>query len=339
MKSTDVALIGAGRMGGIHGRNAAQHPRLHLKYVVDPNPAAAEPFMAEFAAEAASLSRVLDDPDLKGVLVCSSTDQHLANALAAMEAGKAVFCEKPIDLDLAKVRAAWPKFDESRFLLGFNRRFDPAFKRLKQQLSTDCAGRLESLHIINHDPATPPPGFIPSSGGLFRDFTIHDLDLARWLLDEEPETVFTQASCLVDTEIGQQGDFDTARTVLRTASGRLCVISNTRRSGYGYDQRIEAFGSEGMICAGNEAQDTVMVRTGHAQIYSAIKPDFGTRYAAAYRDQINHFADVVENLVKPVVSYRDGVAALILAEACDQSARTGKPCHPELPATLTSTDN
>lgn len=336
MKSTDVALIGAGRMGRIHGRNAARHPRLRLKYVVDPKPSAAEPFIAEFAAQVASLSRVLDDPDIKGVLVCSSTDQHLVNALAAMEAGKMVFCEKPIDLDLAKVRAAWPKIDESRFLLGFNRRFDPSFKRLKQQLSSGCAGRLESLHIINHDPATPPPGFIPSSGGLFRDFTIHDLDLARWLLDEEPETVFTQASCLVDPEIGKQGDFDTARTVLRTASGRLCVISNTRRSGYGYDQRIEAFGADGMIRAGNEAQDTVIVRTEKAQNHTAIKPDFGTRYAAAYRDQINHFAGVLESLEKPAVTYQDGVSALILAEACDESARTGKPCHPDLPATRTS---
>ena len=189
----NVVLIGAGRMGQVHGPNAAHHPGLHLKYVVDPRPAAVD-FAAAFGAELVSLEHALADPSVGGVLICSTTDQHLGHALAAVGAGKAVFCEKPIDLDLEKVRAAQERFADARFLLGFNRRFDPQFVRLKQQLDTGAVGKLETLHLVNHDPAAPPPGFIPTSGGLFKDFTIHDLDMARWLLGEEPVEVYASAN-------------------------------------------------------------------------------------------------------------------------------------------------
>ena len=323
MERIDVVLIGAGRMGQVHGPNAALHPGLRLKYVVDPRPGAADALGQRFGAQAAGLEQALADPSVKGVLVCSSTDQHLGHALAAVEAGKAVFCEKPIDLDLQKVLQARPRFDGARFLLGFNRRFDPNFRALKQRLDSGEAGTLESLHLVNHDPAAPPPGFIPTSGGLFKDFTIHDLDMARWLLGEEPVQVYTAASCLVDPEIGRLGDVDTARTVLKTASGRLCVISNTRRSGYGYDQRIEAFCSAGMINAGNAQPDTVQTLTETGVSGAPIHPGFAERYRSAYRDQIHHFADVVHGRAEPLVGYADGVAALVLAEACEASMRSG----------------
>ncbi len=323
----DVALVGAGRMGQVHGPNAAQHPGLRLKYVVDPRPEAAQAMCQRFGAAAASLEQALADPSVKGVLVCSSTDQHLVHALAAVDAGKAVFCEKPIDLDLEKVLQAQPRFAAARFLLGFNRRFDPHFKALRQKLRAGAVGRLESLQLINHDPAAPPPGFIPTSGGLFKDFTIHDLDMARWLLDEEPVQVYTAASCLVDPEIGRLGDVDTARTVLKTASGKLCVISNTRRSGYGYDQRIEAFGSSGMLNAGNVQQDTLQTLTDDMVAGAPIHPGFASRYRDAYRDQIHHFADIVHGRAEPLVSYADGVAALVLAEACEASMRTNTVIH------------
>jgi myo-inositol 2-dehydrogenase/D-chiro-inositol 1-dehydrogenase len=328
LNAIDVVLIGAGRMGQVHGMNAARHPRLRLKYVVDPRASAAEPFVAGFDARHVELAEALADPDVGGVLVCSSTDQHLGHALAAVEAGKAVFCEKPIDLDLAKVRAAQPRFAGARFQLGFNRRFDPHFARLKQRLDAGDIGTLESLHLVNHDPAAPPPGFIPTSGGLFKDFTIHDLDMARWLLGEEPVEVYSVASCLVDPEIGRQGDVDTARTLLKTAGGRLCVISNTRRSGYGYDQRIEAFGSAGMLNAGNVAQDTVQMLNEAGATAAPIQPGFAARYRDAYRAQIDHFADVVHGDAQPGIGYADGVAALLLAEACAESVRRGEPCRP-----------
>lgn len=161
MDRIDVVLIGAGRMGHVHGPNAARHRGLHLKYVVDPRPAAAS-FAAEHGASMASLEQALADSTVGGVLICSTTDQHLGHALAAVAAGKAVFCEKPIDLDLVKVRAAQSRFDHARFLLGFNRRFDPHFGRLKQQLDAGAVGKLETLHLVNHDPAAPPAGFIPT---------------------------------------------------------------------------------------------------------------------------------------------------------------------------------
>ncbi len=327
MDRIEVALIGAGRMGMTHGSNAARHPGLRLKYVVDPRPDAGA-IAAGWGATVAPLAQVLDDPAVGGVLICSSTDQHLAHALAAVAAGKAVFCEKPIDLDLAKARAAAPKFVGARFVLGFNRRFDPHFRALKARLDAGAIGRLESLQLVNHDPAAPPPGFVPTSGGLFKDFTIHDLDMARWLLGEEPVEVYATASCLVDPEIGRQGDVDTARTVLKTASGRLCVISNTRRSGYGYDQRIEAFGSAGMLCAGNVADDTVHTLTEAGALSAPIRPGFATRYAAAYRAQLDHYAEVAQGRVPSSVGYSDGLAALALAEACGESARSGKAIRP-----------
>lgn len=328
MERIDVALIGAGRMGQVHGPNAARHPGLRLKYVVDPRPGAAAPLCDRFGATAATLEQALADPGVGAVLVCSSTDQHLAHALAAVDAGKAVFCEKPIDLDLQKVLQARERFDGARFLLGFNRRFDPAFRALKQRLDAGETGRLETLHLVNHDPAAPPPGFVPTSGGLFKDFTIHDLDLARWLLGEEPVRVYTAASCLVDPEIGRLGDVDTARTLLTTASGRLCVISNTRRSGYGYDQRIEAFCARGMLRAGNVRGDTVCTLTPDGSTGAAILPGFPERYRDAYRAQIDHFAEVVHGRAEPLVGYADGIAALVLAEACQASLRTGTAIQP-----------
>lgn len=327
MEHIKVALIGAGRMGQVHGPNAARHPGLKLEYVIDPRPEAAHAMAQRFDAKVTTLEQALADPSIQGVLVCSSTDQHLSNALAAVEAGKAVFCEKPIDLDLQKVRQAQPRFDGARFLLGFNRRFDPHFKTLKQKLDAGVVGTLESLHLVNHDPASPPPGFIPTSGGLFKDFTIHDLDMARWLLGEEPVEVYTTASCLVDPEIGRLGDVDTARTVLKTASGKLCVISNTRRSGYGYDQRIEAFGSSGMLNAGNVQQDTLQTLTEAMVAGAPIHAGFASRYQDGYRDQIHHFADVLHARAEPLVGYADGIAALVLAEACEASMRSGTVIH------------
>ena len=298
-----VVLIGAGRIGRIHAGNAARHPRLELAGVVDPVDAAATALAREHRAPVMSLEAALADPAIAGVIIASSTDTHLDYSLRAVAAGKAVFCEKPIDLDLAKVVAARPEFDGATFLLGFNRRYDPHFVELKRRLDAGAIGRLESLHLVNHDPAAPPPGFVPTSGGLFKDFTIHDLDMARWLLDEPIASVYAVGSCLVDPEIGRQGDIDTARTVLRTAGGRLCVISNTRRSGCGYDQRIEAFGSAGMLCAGNVAADTVVVATETGVTASPIFPAFPSRYAAAY-------------------------AALVLAEACARSLQRGAAVTP-----------
>lgn len=318
----DVALIGAGRMGQIHGPNAARHPRLRLRYVIDTDAAGAQRLAEPLGARVATLEEALGDGSIKGMIVASSTDMHLEHSLACIGAGKATFCEKPIDLDLAKARAAAPAFDGAPFVLGFNRRFDPHVNALQAKIASGAIGALETLTLINHDPAAPPPDFIPRSGGLFKDFTIHDLDLAASLLGEAPSEIFATASCLVDPAIAEAGDVDTARVIVRTASGKLCVICNTRRSGYGYDQRIEAYGSKGMAATANERVDAVEVWTEAGAKASPIRPNFLNRYAASYAREMDHFADVAAGRAKPIVGFAEGLDALAWAEACAQSART-----------------
>ena len=226
-----VALFGAGRIGAIHAASVAAHPALTLRYVIDPAAQAAERLAAASGAVVASADAALADPEVAGVIIASSTDTHLDHCLSAAAADKAIFCEKPIDLDLARARAAAPALAAARMLLGFNRRFDPQFQALKAQLDAGAVGRLETLNIVSHDPAPPPIAYVKVSGGLFRDMAIHDFDTARWLLGEAPTQVFAAASCLIDPAIGQAGDVDTAKILLRTASGKLCLISNSRQIG------------------------------------------------------------------------------------------------------------
>ena len=320
-----IALLGAGRIGRIHAANAAAHPALTLSHVVDPNAASAEALARETGAQVADLASVLGDPEVAGVIVASSTDTHLDYCLQAHAAGKAIFCEKPLDMDLAKARAAGDQLKGARLFLGFNRRFDPNFGALKSNLASGAVGVLESLQITSNDPAPPPVAYVKVSGGLFKDMAIHDFDMARWLLGEEPTEVFAWGSCLVDKAIGEAGDIDTARTLLKTACGRLCVIANSRRSGFGYDQRIEAFGSAGMVRADNVLESTVEVWTEDGARADRFQNFFLDRYSAAYRFEMDHFADVIAGKAAPSVGYADGVAALALAEAAAQSLQSGRP--------------
>jgi len=322
----DIALIGAGRIGKIHAANLAANPRLRLARVVDPFPEAAAAVAAQHDAQVSTIEEALDDPAIAGVVVASSTDTHLPYSLAAAEAGKAIFCEKPLDQDLAAARESATRFAalDARLFLAFNRRFDPNFAALQARLAGGAVGTLETLHIISHDPAPPPVDYVKVSGGIFKDMVIHDFDMARWLLAEEVTEVFASASVLVDPAIGEAGDADTAKTILRTASGRLCVISSSRRSGYGYDQRIEAFGSKGMIRAQNQLETTVETWGEAGAAADRFQNFFLDRYAVAYAREAEHFADILDGKTPPLVDFRDGVAALALAEAAAQSARTGE---------------
>jgi myo-inositol 2-dehydrogenase/D-chiro-inositol 1-dehydrogenase len=319
-----VALFGAGRIGAIHAANVAAHPALTLKYIVDPAAEAAERLASSCGALVASANGALADAQVAGVIIASSTDTHLDHCLNAAAAGKAIFCEKPIDLDLARARAAAPALAVTRMLMGFNRRFDPHFQALKAQLEAGAVGRLETLNIVSHDPAPPPIDYIKVSGGLFRDMAIHDFDTARWLLGEPPTEVFAAASCLVDPAIGAAGDVDTAKILLRTAAGKLCLISNSRRSGYGYDQRIESFGSCGMVRAGNVTESAFATWSGAGAAADRFQNFFLDRYADAYRLEIDHFAQVLAGAA-PRVGLADALAALELAEAAEASVRRGGP--------------
>lgn len=321
----NVAIFGAGRIGQIHARNAAAQPELTLKYIVDPNRAAANALARQTAAEVVDMSAALGDASVSGVIIASATNSHLDQALLAAAAGKAIFCEKPLDLDLARARSAAPQLSRARMLVGFNRRFDPHFAALKARIDAQAIGKLESLNIVSHDPAPPPVSYIRDSGGLFKDMTIHDFDMARWLLGEEPTEVFASASCLVDPAIAEAGDVDTARTLLRTETGRLCVISNTRRSGYGYDQRIEAYGSAGTLRADNVLMSTVSTGSEHGWASDALQNFFLERYAEAYRREMRHFVEILRDGETPLAGYRDGVASLVLAEAAELSVKRNAP--------------
>jgi len=318
-----VALIGAGRIGAIHGANAAAHPKLTLAAIVDPNRNAAGALAQATGAAVSSLEAVLADPAVEGVIIASPTGDHLDQVRRCAGAGKAILCEKPLDLDLTRARTAAGALNGARLLIGFNRRFDPHFAALKAAVDARECGLVESLHIISHDPAPPPLAYGAASGGLFKDMAIHDFDMARWLLGEEICQVFAAGACLIDAAIGQAGDIDTAKTLLRTASGRLCVISNSRRSGYGYDQRIEAFGSTGMVRVGNLRRSALERWSEEGALAAPPESFFLDRYRDAYRLEMAHFAQVLEG-ASPKVGCADAIAALALAEAAQESAVTGK---------------
>jgi len=319
-----VAVIGGGRIGKIHAANAAAHSALSLKYVIDPVGDVAAKLAARYGAAAATLESALADPAVAGVIVASPTDQHLAHCQQAAAAGKAIFCEKPLDLSAERARAAAATLGRARLFLGFNRRFDPNFRALRQKLQAGTIGSLETLHIISHDPAPPPVSYIKVSGGLFKDMTIHDFDVARWLLAEPVVEVYAMAACLVDPAIGAADDIDTAKVLLRTASGRIALISNSRRSGYGYDQRIEAFGSGGSVRVDNMTATTVSVWAEEGANGAPFQNFFLERYAEAYRLEMDHFAAVLRG-EEPAVGFADGVHALELAEAAGRSYATGRP--------------
>ena len=322
----EFCQFGAGRIGAIHAGNIASHPDARLLFVVDPDRAAAERLAGRHGAAVGSQAEALADPAVNAVVIASSTDTHADLVEAAARAGKAVFCEKPLDLDRGRAAACVAVAQECDvpLMVGFNRRFDPSFARLERQIHDGRIGRLELLTITSRDPAPPPIEYVRRSGGLFRDMMIHDFDMARWLLEEEPVEVFAAASVLIDPAIGEAGDVDTAVVTLRTESGALCQISNSRRAVYGYDQRIEALGSKGALRAENVIESTVSFAGDDGIISDKPLHFFLERYAEAYRRELDHFIGAIAGGAAPLVGGSDGVKALALADAGLESFRTGR---------------
>ncbi len=322
----DIAIIGAGRIGRIHSVNAISEPRLAVKYIVDPVAKAANELAAATGASVASLDEILADPAVAGVVVASSTDTHLQFSAAAIEAGKAVFCEKPIDLDLKTAKSAASTLDSggARLFLGFNRRFDHNFLQLRERIQSGEMGALETLHIISHDPSPPPIDYVRLSGGMFKDMTIHDFDMARFLLGEEPVSVTAMASVLVDPKIGELGDYDSVSVILKTASGRQCSISNSRRATYGYDQPIEVHGSKGAVAAENQRPVSIEIANASGYTRPPLHDFFMNRYTEAYAFEISSFIDFVESKSPASPSGTDGLIALALAEAALKSVKEGR---------------
>lgn len=329
MTTLSFAVLGAGRIGQIHARNVAANGRVRLTGVYDVDAAAAQKLAAACGAEVIGLEAAFE---ADAVVICTPTDTHADFIERAAKAGKAVFCEKPVDLSEARVRACLDvvKAAGTKLMVGFNRRFDPSFNALKTRILSGEIGAVELLTILSRDPAPPPVSYIARSGGLFRDMMIHDLDMARFLLGEEPVEVFAAASALVDPAIGEAGDVDTAAVTLKTASGKLCQISNSRRATYGYDQRIEVHGSKGLLRAGNMTQTTVESATASGFTTDPALPFFLERYAAAYRAELDAFIDALVD-GKPITpDGSDGLKSLILADAATESAQTGKPVRVSL---------
>jgi myo-inositol 2-dehydrogenase/D-chiro-inositol 1-dehydrogenase len=322
-----IAQFGAGRIGQIHASNIAAMKDARLRYVVDVNAGAAQKLAARYGARVATEREAFADREVGAVLIASSTDTHARLAIEAARAGKAVFCEKPIDLSLKKVdeclleveRAGVPMF------VGFNRRFDPSFSALKRRLDAGEIGSVEQVVISSRDPGPPPLAYVKVSGGMFRDMTIHDFDMARWLLGEEPVEVFAMGECLVDRKIGAAGDIDSAMVLLRTGSERMCHINNSRRAAYGYDQRIEVLGASGMLRAQNIGETTVEHFTPRGTVSDRPLDFFLERYAEAYRAEMNAFVLCLRNKTAMPVGARDGRQALVLAEAALQSHKKKQP--------------
>jgi myo-inositol 2-dehydrogenase/D-chiro-inositol 1-dehydrogenase len=318
------ALFGAGRIGRIHAANIAAHAGARLRYVVDVDASAAAGIAAATGATVAGTDTVLADAGVDALLVASPTDTHAALIEAGAAAGKAILCEKPVDLDVGRARSAVAAAERAGILLaiGFNRRYDPSFRRIRQGIDDGEIGAVESVLIVSRDPSPPPVAYVKRSGGLFRDMTIHDLDMARWLLGEEPVEVTAHGSCLVDPAIGAAGDIDTAAVTLRTARGRIAQVANTRRAVFGYDQRIEVCGARGMLAAGNRKSTSVERATANGYSTDPALPFFLERYADAYRLELDAFVRRLHGEAADIVSGADGVRALEIADACDKSLRT-----------------
>ena len=322
-----VGLLGAGRIAGVHATAITSHPQSELVAVSDFYPEAAEKLAAQYGAVARSTDEIIADPAIDAVLIATSTDTHSDLMEAATRAGKAVLCEKPVDLSLERARACQNVVDSTArpVMIGFNRRFDTNFGALKAALAGGEIGKAELLSITSFDPAPPPVAYIKVSGGIFRDMMIHDFDMANFIMGSAPVSISATASSIVDPDIGAAGDFDTAIVTLRYAGGELAVIKNSRRAVYGYDQRVELLGSEGLLQAQNMLENTV-VKSGTGGVTGA-KPTyfFLERYMQAYKAEWSAFvAAITEGAALPV-TLADGVLALAMAEAATKSAKTGQP--------------
>ena len=321
-----IAVLGCGRIGQMHADNVAKHPRAQLVAVYDVYaPAAEKVALAQGVPAAASAEEIFSSPEVDAVLIATATPTHADYIEKAIAAGKAVLCEKPIDLNLERVNACAAKIGNTRLpiQLGFNRRYDPGHSAARAALLNGEIGDLHQVIITSRDPGLPPRAYLEAAGGLFRDMTIHDFDLARFMLGEEPTEVFAIADALVDPALGAElKEVDSAMFILRTASGKQCTINNSRAAVYGYDQRVELLGSNGMLISDNRKPHELRRFTGKSVEGSEpYQFFFLERYHDAFMAEIDGFVDCVEKGAAPLASFEDGRKALILAEAAYLSLR------------------
>lgn len=329
----NVGIIGAGRIGQVHAKSiltGVENARIL---------AIADPYMSDAAAQWAKNAgiegiykdhrKILEDPRIDAVLVCSSTDTHASLSIEAIKAGKHVFCEKPIDQKtdrIAEVQAALRESPKKlKYQVGFNRRFDHNFLALREAVMAGKIGDVQFIRISSRDPEPPPAGYVGSSGGIFLDMMIHDLDMLRYLSGSEVDEVYAEGAVLIDPAIGEAGDVDTATVSARMSNGALALIDNSRKSVYGYDQRAEVFGSLGSIANGNDLPSTAVISTVNG--VTAEKPlwFFLQRYMGAYQAEVRAFIESIANDTEPAVGIEDGLMSIRLALACKKSMAEHRP--------------
>ena len=321
--------MGAGRIGKLHAKNLSMHSKSNLSYVYDIN--------QDFANEVAKLSgakvaqsaeEAINDKNVDAVLIASATPTHIDFMTMAAKAGKAVLCEKPIDLDIAKVDKCYETIKNFSvpIQIGFNRRFDKSNKKIKLAKDNGEIGNLEMVIITSRDPEPPGIEYLKAAGGFFRDTTIHDFDLSRFILGDDPVIeVSAYGSQLISAECKEVGDQDTAMFIMRSQKGVLIHINNSRRAVYGYDQRVEIFGSKGMMISNNQSPTSVeKFDKNMTYAKDPIHFFFIERYDQAYKDQLDDFVNIIMNNEKPSVTFEDGRNALLLANAAYESFETGK---------------
>ena len=322
-----VGLLGAGRIGQVHAEVVAAHEGTRLAAISDVYAPAAEELAAKYHAQVRSSDEIIADDAINAVLIATSTDTHSDLIEAATQAGKAVMCEKPVDLSVERARACLEAVSETGrpVMIGFNRRFDPSFAAIRDSLAAGQIGKAELLSVTSFDPAPPPVEYIKVSGGMFRDMMIHDFDMTNFIMDETPVSISASGACLVDPEIGRAGDIDTAVVTLSYADGKLAVIKNSRRAAYGYDQRLELLGSDGLLQAQNMLENTVVKSTGQGVISAKPTYFFIERYMPAYKAEWAAFVAAVQEGDDMPVSLQDGVQALAMADAAQRSFDSSRP--------------
>jgi len=329
-----IGVIGAGRIGAVHARTVVRRiPEAEIRAIADPSKDTAKKLGAELGVPRVlpDYRELLSDREIDAVLICSSTDTHAQVITEAAKAGKGIFCEKPLDLRLERVDEVLAAVKQARVKLqvGFNRRFDPDFARLRRLVADGAAGVPHLLRITSRDPGPPPLAYVKVSGGMFLDMTIHDFDMARFMMGCEVEEVFVAAAVLVDPAIGQAGDVDTAIVTLRFANGALGAIDNSRRAAYGYDQRVEILGSAGMLANANHTPDTVSRADGDGVHAPLPLNFFMQRYTESYEAEMRAFIDCLLRDQPPPVTGEDGRRATLLGYAALKSLKENRPVRPE----------
>lgn len=325
-----IGVIGAGRIGKIHAENLATRiSGVEAAVIADVNLSAAKELAARLHIPSAmdDYHAILSDPTIAAVAVCSSTDTHARIVIEAAQAGKHIFCEKPIDHDLVKIDAALEAVRKAgvKLQIGFNRRFDPNFRKVRERIAKGDIGALQILRITSRDPAPPPVSYIQVSGGMFLDMTIHDFDMARYLSGSEIVEVYAAAGVMVDPAIGQAGDVDTAVITLRFANGAIGTIDNCRKAVYGYDQRVEVFGSDGMVQAFNNSPDNAVYSNADG-VHSA-KPlyFFLERYMESFVAEMKEFVTSIREDTIPPVTGADGRIPVAIGMAARKSYQENRP--------------